>query len=375
MAKDYYSNLGVSKNASAEEIKEAYKRLAKQYHPDVSKEKDAEEKFKAISEAYKVLSDPQKRQNYDQFGDAAERFSGFSGFEGFTHSEFDFSDLFGDNGFGDAFRDLFGQGFSGAQQRQRTGSARGQDIGVNMSVSFEEAVHGATKEFMLEHETVCTKCMGERTDEKDGKQKCTTCHGSGVQQSTQRTFFGVISTSTTCGKCRGEGTIITKPCQKCSGRGKEKTREKVSVKIPAGIDTGYRLRLTGHGNAGKNGGQTGDLYVLVFVEPHKEFKRDHDDIFMEAPLSFSQATLGGKIEVQTINGTAKVTVPPGTQTGVIFRLREEGVKNFRTGKTGDQYVKVILRTPEKLSKKQKELFDELGKEEGKKGKNKGFLGF
>ncbi|MBI4044675.1 MAG: molecular chaperone DnaJ [Candidatus Diapherotrites archaeon] len=369
MAKDYYSDLGVNRNASAEEIKEAYKRLAKQYHPDVSREKDAEEKFKTISEAYKVLSDTQKRANYDQFGDAAERFSGFSGFEGFTHSEFDFSDLFGDNGFGGAFSDLFGQGFTRAQQRPG-GPARGADIAVNLEVSFEEAVHGATKEFTIEHDTTCTKCRGERTAEKDGKQKCAACNGSGVQESTRQTFFGVISTRTTCGKCRGEGTVITKPCQKCGGRGKEKTREKVSVKIPAGIDTGYRLRLHGQGNAGKNGGQTGDMYVLVFVKPHEEFKRDHDDIFIEVPLSFPQATLGGKIEVQTISGTAKVTVPAGTQTGTIFRLRGEGVKNFRTGKNGDQYVKIILKTPEKLSKKQKELFEELAKEEGKKGKNK-----
>lgn len=374
MPKDYYEELGVNKSATAEEIKEAYKRLAKQYHPDVSKEKDAEEKFKRVNEAYKVLSDPQKRQNYDQFGDAAERFSGFSGFEGFTHSEFDFSDLFGNAGFGDAFQDLFGGQFrQGA--RQRTGPSRGEDIGVNLSVSFEEAVHGATKEFTIEHEVTCSKCKGERTDEKDGKQKCTTCNGSGVQQSTRKTFFGVISTATTCGKCRGEGTIITKPCSKCNGRGKEKTREKVSVKIPAGVDTGYRLRLHGKGNAGRNGGTMGDLYVLVFVEPHKEFKRDRDDIFVEVPLSFSQATLGDKIEVHTIHGTAKVTVPAGTQSGTIFRLKGEGVKNLRTEKPGDQYVKVILRTPEKLSKKQKELFEELGKEEENKGKNKGFFGF
>lgn len=373
MAKDYYEELGVNKSASAEEIKEAYKRLAKQYHPDVSKEKDAEEKFKRISEAYKVLSDPQKRQNYDQFGDAAERFSGFSGFEGFTHSEFDFSDLFGESGFGDAFKDMFGQGF--ARTQQRGGPARGQDIAVNMNISFDEAVHGTTKEFSVEHEVTCTKCKGERTTEKDGKQKCTTCNGTGVQQSTRKTFFGVISTSMTCGKCKGEGTMITKPCSKCDGRGKEKVREKVSVKIPAGIDTGYRLRLHGKGNAGRNGGTQGDLYVLVFVEPHKEFKRDRDDIFVEVPLSFTQAVLGDKIEVRTINGSAKVNVPAGTQSGTIFRLKGEGVKNFRTEKAGDQYVKVILKTPEKLSKKQKELFEELAKEEGKKGKNKDFFGF
>ncbi len=374
MARDFYGELGVSKSASPEEIKEAYKKLAKQFHPDVNKDKDAEEKFKKIGEAYRVLSDPQKRQQYDQFGENAERFGGqggFSGFEGFSGQDFDFSDLFDNMGFGGSFSDFFS---GGGRQTQR--SRRGQDILVNLTISFEEAAFGVTKEIFVNKTEKCSKCSGEGTTEKDGKQTCTTCHGSGIQKTMQRTILGTIATQTTCGKCKGVGKIITKPCTTCHGSGKESVRKKISVKIPAGVENGIRLRVNGEGNAGDNGAQSGDLFVGLFVEEHEFFKRDGSDVYLELPITFSQAALGTKAEVPTVHGKVELKIPAATQSGTVFRLKEQGVKSLNSSRIGDQFVKVIVKTPDKLSKKQKDLLEELAKEEGthKKGK-KGFFSF
>ncbi len=368
MPRDYYADLGVNKNASAEEIKEAYKRLAKQFHPDVSKEKDAEEKFKHVNEAYRVLSDPQKRQNFDQFGDASEKFSGFSGFEGFARNDFDFSDLFEGFGFGDSFSEMFG-GIRGQTQAARQ---RGRDIVVNLPVSFEEAAFGAQKEFFVERNEKCEKCQGEGFTEKGAKAKCDRCHGSGFQQSTNRTILGTITTRSTCSKCRGAGEVIIKPCTKCSGKGVEKKREKISVKIPAGVESGYRLRLKGKGDAGHKNASQGDLFLLLFVEPHKHFKRDHEDIFSQEEISFSDAALGSSPEIATIKGNVSLRIPKGTQSGTVFKLKGQGIKSETSGRQGDQFVKIIVKTPQELSRKQKELFEELAKDEGK-ARKKGFF--
>ncbi len=352
--------MGVSKNASADEIKEAYKNLAKKYHPDVSKEPNAEEKFKEVLEAYHVLSDPQKRANFDQFGDAAEKFGGFGGFsgqEGFSNMEFDFGDIFSD--FGGGFGDLFKQAF--AQESSRRGPQRGQDLAVNLSISFEEAAFGAKKEIEIERREICDRCGGEGTAKKGGKKTCGTCRGSGVQQTMRRTFFGTLATSSTCRTCGGTGQIITSPCEKCGGKKIVKEHKKITVDIPAGINSGNHLRIRSLGNAGEAGARSGDLFAVIFVEPHKIFKRDKNDVYMEMPVSFSEAALGAQIEVPTLRKTVKVKVPGGTQSGAIFRLKEQGIVDISSKKIGDQFVKVIVETPKSLSKRQRELFEELSK--------------
>ncbi len=373
MAKDFYNVLGVSKNASAEEIKEAYKNLAKKFHPDVSKEQNAEAKFKEVLEAYHVLSDNQKRTNYDRFGDAAEKFSGFGGFGGqggFSNMEFDFGDIFsgfGGGGMGDLFKEAF------AQSRGRSGSQRGEDLATNMQITFEEAAFGAKKEIEIEIREICNKCNGDGTAKRDGKKTCHTCRGSGTQQSMQRTFFGTLATSTTCRTCSGTGQVITDPCEKCGGKKVVRAKKKITVNVPAGVNSGNNLRLRGLGNSGAKGGASGDLFVVIFVEPHKIFKRDKNDIFMEIPISFSEAALGAEIVAPTLRKPAKIKMPSGTQSGTIFRLKEQGIKGFESSKLGDQFVKVIINTPKSLSKKQKELFEELAKTDGKKGGKEGLF--
>lgn len=367
--KDYYGVLGVSKNASSDEIKQAYKRLAKQWHPDVSKETEAEKKFKEIQEAYSVLSDPQKRENYDRFGFGAEGFEGFQGFRGFESSgiDFDFEDLFSGfgsmHGFGEMFKDAFG--------RQK-GPEKGENIRVDLSVSFEEAVFGTEKEIFVERTWKCSDCEG--TGSKDKKtEKCFSCNGTGQTRRTSKTAFGVFTVQSTCHKCSGTGETLSNPCKKCSGSGVSVERKKIAVKIPAGIDTGNHLRLKGEGNAGLHGGREGDLFVVVFVEPHEIFKRDNSDVFCEIPISFSEAALGATVETPTLKGTASIKIPPGTQSGTVFRLNGIGIKKIDGAGAGDEYVKVNVETPKKLSKKQKELLEEMAKEEELKKKRKGFF--
>jgi len=354
--RDYYEVLGLNKDAGETEIKSAYKKLAKKFHPDISKEENAEEKFKEILEAYSVLRDPQKKANYDQFGHAAEGFQGFGtgtgGFD-FSGTEFNFDDLFSNFGFGDIF---------GSRGRKR-GPRKGVDLRFDLSIGFEEAVFGTKKEIELERIEVCDKCNGTGSEGKDGVINCTQCNGTGMQTNSQRTPFGTFTTRSTCRKCNGEGKTVKNPCTKCQGRGRIKKKRKISVSIPEGIQNGAYLRLQNEGNAGERGAGNGDLYVVIFIEPHEFFRRDEADVYGEVPITFSKAALGGEIKVPTLKGKAELKIPAGTQTGTIFRLKGKGIKDIERGGHGDEYIKVIVRTPEKLSKKQKKLFEEIKEEE------------
>lgn len=371
--RDYYDILGLNKNASADDIKSAYKRLAKEHHPDVSKDPKAKEKFQEILEAYNVLSDEQKRANYDQFGHAAEGFSGYrSGFEGFSGAgmDFDFSNLFenfsGFEGFG-SFSDLFGG------QRTRTRQRHGENLRIDLSVPFEEAVFGATKTIAVEHVENCESCNGTGGERGAAKKNCPTCKGRGIVQRTQRTPFGFFSTQTTCNQCHGEGQIVEKPCKTCNGKGRVRKTREIEIQIPAGIETGMHLRVSGQGNVGQNGGRPGDLFVVLFVEKHVFFKRDGADIFLESPITFSEAALGTELHVPTLHGKATIRIPQSTQTDTIFRLKSKGVKDLKTGKTGDQFVKVKVATPTHLTKRQREIISEFGEQNGVKEKREGFF--
>ncbi|MFH0954986.1 MAG: molecular chaperone DnaJ [Candidatus Micrarchaeota archaeon] len=361
--RDYYDVLGLSKSAGADDVKSAYKRLAKEYHPDVSKDPKAKEKFQEVLEAYSVLSDGQKRQNYDQFGHAAEGFSGYSGggFGGFGGAgmDFDFSELFenfgGFEGFG-SFADIFG-----GQSRRSRGSAAGENLRVDLMISLRDAASGASKEIEVHRTEKCESCSGSGSEQGSSRETCSTCRGHGVVQNSQRTPFGIFSVQTTCPKCKGQGTVIKNPCKICKGKGIQKNSRKIEVRIPAGIETGMHLRLNEEGNASSSGGKNGDLFVVVFVETDEVFKRDGVDLFVESALSFAEAALGTNLRVPTLNGHASVKIPAGTQTGTIFRLKGEGVKDLKTGRKGDEFVKVMVVTPSKLSKEERELFEKLGK--------------
>jgi len=365
--------LGISKDASSDDIKAAYKKLAKKYHPDVSKEDGAEKKFKEVLEAYNTLRDPQKRQNYDRFGDAAQRFGGFGDFSGagFQRADFDFGDIFSDfafggGGMGDLFRGAFGSG-------RRRGPQQGESIRFDLGISFEEAIFGIEKKFTIERMEECDSCKGSGAEKGTEKVKCNVCHGTGVEEKARRFLGTTLVTRGPCSKCGGDGEIIERPCKKCSGAGRVKSKRKMKVKIPAGVNTGNHLRLQGQGNFGEKGAPSGDLFVVLFVDPHEFFKRDGTDIFSEIPVSFSEAALGIEIEVPTLRGKAKMKVPHGSQSGTIFKMKGQGVKELNSSRIGDQYVKVILKTPEKLSKEQKKLFEELGKIEKMKKDRKGIF--
>ncbi|MBI4210744.1 MAG: molecular chaperone DnaJ [Candidatus Diapherotrites archaeon] len=371
MAKDYYETLGIQRNASQEEITRAYKELAKKYHPDISKERGAEEKFKEVQHAYSVLGDGQKRRNYDQFGSEAERFSGFSGFNagGFSNTEADFSDIFESFGFGRGFSDIFGAEFGGG----RAGPRRGENMAVRLNLTFEEAAFGTKKEIELERIEECGNCHGSGARPGTSIETCRVCGGSGMERSTRRTFLGVIQTQSTCRKCRGSGETVSDPCPECSGKGNVHRRKKITISVPEGIDTGQQLRLKGQGNYGEKGAGRGDLIAIVYVEPHEIFRRDGTDIFMEAPLSFSEAALGAAIEVPTLKGKAKLRIPAGTQGGTIFKMTGKGVKAVDRNAYGDEYVKVLVRTPEKPSKRERELLEKLAEEEEVSRKRNSFF--
>ncbi len=369
MSKDYYEILGVERNATQEEIKAAYKRLAKKYHPDLNKEPGAEEKFKEIQHAYSVLGDETKRKNYDQFGQEAENFQGFSGF-GSHEANFDFEDIFDSMGFGSAFEEFF-TGF-GREHRRRP--RRGEDIVIRLNISFEEAVNGGKKKIEFERYEECNTCKGSGAKPGSKIIKCQKCNGTGVGKTIRRTFIGVIQTQTTCSKCGGEGSYVEQKCEECNGAGKVKRRKTIEIEIPAGIDTGMKLRYAGNGNIGDKGQGYGDLIAIVYVEPHEVFKRDGQDIFMEANISFSEAALGSEIEVPTLKGKAILKIPAGTQSGTIFKMNGRGIKSVHGNYFGDQYVKVFVKTPVKLSKKMKELLEELAKEEKTSVERKDFFG-
>ena len=358
MAKNYYDILGVGKGATDDEIKKAYRKLAHKYHPDKGGGDDA--KFKEINEAYQVLSDKAKRAQYDQYGrtfDGAQGGPGFggydfSGFQGFGGQGFDF-DFGGGGGFEDIFSDIFGGGRS---SRRRS---RGQDIQVDAEISFEEMVHGAEREINLYNRVVCDRCDGSGGEPGTNKKTCPTCKGAGQIRKTTRSFLGTFSQVSTCSECKGEGNVYEKKCSKCGGEGRAKEERKVKIKIPAGIENGQTISLQGQGEAGERGARSGDLYVTVHVRPHEKFERKGNDILSTEYIPFTTATLGGKVEIDTIDGKLILKIPDGTQSGETFRIKGRGVPDLNGRGTGNQLVKVVVRVPKKLSREQKELLEKL----------------
>lgn len=346
--RDYYEVLGVDRGASEAEIKKAYRKLARQYHPDMNPDnkEEAEQKFKEIHEAYEVLGNPEKRRQYDQFGHAAFDMGAGAGPGGF--GGFDFG------GFDDIF-DVFFGGAGSPFGRRRGGPQRGADLQMNIEVSFEEAAFGIEREVSIHRWEDCKECGGSGAAPGTEPVTCYKCGGSGQVRVTQRIAFGQFSTVTTCDNCNGTGKTIEKPCKACNGKGKVRRLRKVRIKVPAGVDTGSVLRLAGEGDLGTAGGPPGDLLVHVRVRPHKVFKRERDNVIMELPISFIQAALGDEIEIPTLEGKTKLKVPEGTQPGAVFYLRGKGIPHLQGYGRGDQIVKVKVVIPTKLNEKQKEM--------------------
>jgi molecular chaperone DnaJ len=362
--RDYYEILGLSKIASADEIKKAYRKLAVKYHPD--KDGGDETKFKEISEAYEVLKDPSKRQRYDQFGHAGMGgstgggSSGFEGFQGFGGQGQNINFDFGDMGLGDIFSSFFGG--SGGRQQERT--PRGHDVATELELTFEEAVFGTEKKLSLTLEDVCSHCKGSAVEPGHELKTCDTCKGSGQQVRIMNTIFGQIQQAVVCPTCKGKGKVPEKSCTVCRGKGTEKKSQKIDLKIPAGIDDGSTIRLRERGEAVANG-HKGDLYVNIRVKPHKHFTREGDLILSDEHIDMVDAALGTEIEVDTVDGPLTMKVPSGTQSGTDFKLTGHGVPHLRNPKRGDHIVTIHVDTPTKLSKKQKELFEELKNSAGK----------
>lgn len=357
--RDYYEVLGVDKNASDAEIKKAYRKLAKENHPDLHpNDKACEAKFKEANEAYEVLSDSEKRAKYDQFGHAAFDPNAGAGSGGF--SDFgDIGDIFGNIfGGGGGFGDIFGGG------GRRNGPQRGESIRTGITVTFEEAAFGCTKEINISRVEECDTCHGSGCANGTTPEVCSNCRGTGTVRGQQRTAFGVFSTTTACPKCGGTGKIIHQPCTSCNGNGNLRKQRKISVNIPAGIDNGQTISLRGQGHAGSNGGGTGDLLVTIGVKPHRDFEREGTSVLFSMPISIVQATLGAEVEVPTLDGKVKYNIPEGTQTGTVFRLRGKGIPYLRGNGRGDQFVTVNLVTPTKLSEEQKELLRKFGEATG-----------
>lgn len=365
--KDYYEVLGVSKTATDDEIKSAYRKMAKKYHPDLNPgNAEAEAKFKEVNEAYAVLSDSTKRANYDRYGSADPQ-AGFGGGGAYSGAGF--------GGFEDIFENIFGGGIFGGGRKQN-GPERGRDLRVDISLTFEEAAFGVKKEINLNREEVCDECGGSGAEKGTGAETCHTCHGSGHVRTTQNTMFGSFSSTQVCSSCGGTGKIIRTPCKKCSGKGRIKRARKININVPAGIDNGQAITLRGEGEHGKRGGTAGDLYIYFSVKPHKMFKRDRSDLYLEIAISYANATLGAEITVPTLEDSIKYKIPEGTQPGTVFRIKGKGIKRLNSSDKGDLYVTVGVDVPKRLSGKQKELlraFDDSlnGKESDKK---KGIFG-
>ncbi|TDQ38050.1 molecular chaperone DnaJ [Aureibacillus halotolerans] len=347
--RDYYDVLEVGKGASKDEIKKSYRKLARQYHPDVNKEEGAADKFKEVSEAYEVLSDQQKRAQYDQFGHADPNQQGFGG-----GGAGDFG------GFGDIF-DMF---FGGGRRRDPNAPQQGADLQYTMSLEFEEAIFGKEADITLPKEEECQTCYGSGAKPGTNPETCSHCNGSGQLNEAQNTPFGRVVNRRVCHYCEGKGKIIKEKCGTCHGAGRVKKNKVIHVNVPAGVDEGQQMRVAGQGEPGANGGPPGDLYIVFYVEPHEFFQRDGDNIFCEVPLTFAQAALGDEIEVPTPHGRVKLKIPAGTQTGTKFRLRGKGAPNVRGRGQGDQNISVRVVVPTKLSADQKQLIREFADGEG-----------
>ena len=348
--RDYYEGLAIQKGASEYAIKKAYKKLALKYHPDMNPgDKEAEEKFKEVNEANEVLSDPEKKARYDQFGFAGVDPNYGAGAGGGAYGGgFDFGDL------GDIFGSFFGGGFGGGQRRNPNAPQRGESIRASVSVSFTEAAFGCEKSVTLERSEQCPTCKGNGCAPGTTPEICPDCHGTGTVQTRRQTPMGVFASNGPCRKCGGTGRLIHQPCPDCRGTGAVRKRKTIKVNIPAGIDHGQTISLRGQGNAGRNGGPAGDLLITVMVQPHELFRRDGVDVFCEAPITFAQAVLGAELEIPTIDGKVKYSIPEGTQTGTVFRLKGKGIPVLNGRGRGDQYVTVTIETPRNLNKEQKE---------------------
>ncbi len=355
--RDYYEILGVQKTSTDVEIKRAYRRLAVEHHPDKNKgNKESEEKFKEAAEAYSVLSDTQKRASYDRFGHAAASGAGFD--PGFTNIE-DIFDMFG-----------FGDMFSGGRNRQRSSVQRGADLRYDLQISLEEAAKGKEEKLKIPRLETCDECEGQGTAPGTSPETCITCGGNG-QTRYQQGFFSVMRT---CPNCSGKGQIIKNPCNKCRGAGRLEKEKNLEVKIPAGVETGSRLRITGEGEAGANGGPSGDLYVFIHVAEHENFERQGANLYTSAPVSFAQAALGAEININTLtDGEEELKIPAGTQTGTVFRLKQKGMPNLNGGNKGDLFVAVTLVTPQTLTREQRKLLEQLAEIEDVDFQDEGFM--
>jgi molecular chaperone DnaJ len=363
--RDYYEILGVPRSAGSDELKASFRRLARQYHPDVNKSADAEERFKEINEAYAVLSDDQKRAAYDRFGHAGVRGAG-----GAPDFNVDFSD------FADIFGDLFGfGGFGRSSRRSRNAPRRGSDLQYRLELTFEEAVFGVEKEIEITREEICSTCSGSGVEPGTSPTRCTTCNGSGEVRQVRQTILGSMVQVATCPTCGGQGETIANPCRTCQGRGLERRVRRKVVSVPAGVDTGTQIRMAGEGQPGVNGGPNGNLYVVIQVKPHKYFRRRDDDILLDLNVNIAQAALGADVEIPTVDGPARLKIPPGTQPGKVLHLRGKGVPHLRGSGRGDQMVVVNMDIPTRLTAEQRQLFEQLAKSLGSEvvPQERGFL--
>ena len=368
--RDYYEVLGVSKTATDEELKKAYRKLAKKYHPDANPDnkEEAEKKFKELNEAYETLSDPQKRRMYDQFGPdgpqgfggAGGPFGGQNGYYSYTTSGFDGFGDFGD--LGDIFSSFFGGGFGGRTSRTSNAPRKGADLNVHTDISFEESYLGTEKEIIITRNEKCSTCHGTGAKPGTSVVKCTMCNGTGQVKQVQNTILGQMQTTRTCTNCHGTGEIIKEPCENCRGKGTVRKQPKIKVKIPAGIDDGQTVVLRGEGEPGEKGGPNGDLYITVRVKRHSIFTRKGNTVFCEIPITITQASLGAELEIPLVNGTKeKYRIPDGTQTGTKFTIRNKGFKSVNSSAQGDLIFTVIVQTPKRLTKEQRDLLTQLAK--------------
>ena len=358
--RDYYEVLGVSRGASEDEIKKAYKKMARKYHPDLNPgDKTAEEKFKEVNEAYEVLSDADKKARYDQYGHAGvDPNFGAGGFGGGFDGSFDFGDL------GDIFGSFFGGGFGGGRRTNPNAPQRGESIRMSIAISFEEAAFGCEKAVTVERYETCDTCHGNGCAPGTSPEVCPDCHGTGTVQVRRQTPMGVFATSSPCPMCGGKGRIIHQPCKDCRGSGMVRKKKTIQASIPAGIDNGQTISIRGQGNAGKNGGPAGDLLITITVRPHELFRREGTSVLCEAPITFTQAVLGAELEIPTIDGKVKYTLPEGTQSGTTFRLKGKGIPSINGRGRGDQYVTVYIETPKNLNKEQKEALKKFAETMG-----------